>query len=200
MPKKTFFNLTDEKRNKVIRAAKKEFSRVPLANALVANIIIDAEIPRGSFYQYFEDIEDCFYYIVDEYSKDIKMKLISSLHNNKGNIVEAYKELFIYILDMVEEEKNRDYFKNMFLNMNYRIQQMFTPNFNDGLNNILNTVDVSNLNIQNRFALGYILDIVESIMIHNIIESYKRNAPRDRKVDIFEKEISLVSLGIVKQN
>ena len=41
-----------------INALKKEFSRVPLKDALVSNIIIDAQIPRGSFYQYFDNIED----------------------------------------------------------------------------------------------------------------------------------------------
>jgi AcrR family transcriptional regulator len=198
MPKKTFFNLPEEKRNAVIRASKKEFSRVPLANALVANIVLDAKIPRGSFYQYFEDIEDCFYYVVDEYSKDIKTRLINNLKEYNGDIIKAYHNLFLYILDMIDEEDNKDYFKNLFLNMNYRIQQMFTPNFNDGLNNIINIVNISKLNIQSRFALGYILDIIESIMIHNIIESYKRNMPRDKKVEIFEKEIILVSMGIVK--
>lgn len=197
MPKKTFFNLPEVKSWAVINAAKKEFSRVPLADALVANIIIDAKIPRGSFYQYFEDIEDCFYYIVDEYSKDVKTRLINNLKEHNGDIIKAYHDLFVYILDMIDEETNKNYFENIFLNMNYRIQTMFTPNFNDGLNNIINIVDISKLNIKTRFALGYILDIIESIMMHNIIESYKRSMPRDKKIEIFEKEIILISKGIV---
>ena len=62
MAKQTFLNLSEDKRNMVVNALKKEFSRVPLKDALVSNIIIDAKIPRGSFYQYFNDIEDAFYY------------------------------------------------------------------------------------------------------------------------------------------
>jgi AcrR family transcriptional regulator len=199
MPRKTFFNLPDEKKLMVINASKKEFSRVPLANALVANIIIDAKIPRGSFYQYFDDIEDCFYYVVDEYSKDIKTKLLNNLKEYKGDIIKSYHNLFIYILDLIESDKNKDYFKNIFLNMNYRIQKMFTPNFNDGLNDILNLVDISKLNIPSKFAMGYILDIIESVMIHNIIESYNRNVSREKTIEIFEKEIVLISTGIVNR-
>lgn len=199
MPKKTFFNLPDEKKLAVVNASKKEFSRVPLANALVANIVTEAGIPRGSFYQYFENIEDCFYFIVDEYSKTIKTRLITNLKDYKGDIIKAYYNLFIYILDLMEDEQNKEYFENLFLNMNYKIQKMFTPNFNDGLNNILNLVDISRLDIQSRFALGYILDIIESVMIHNIIESYKRNVKKDKNIEIFEKEIMLISTGIVKK-
>lgn len=199
MPKKTFFNLQNEKKLAVINASKKEFSRAPLANALVANIIIDAKIPRGSFYQYFNDIEDCFYFIVDEYARDIKTRLLSNLKDFKGDIIKSYHDLFLYILNMIDSDKDKDYFRNIFLNMNYRTQKMFTPNFNDGLNDILNSVDISKLNIQTKFAMGYILDIIESIMMHNIIESYNRNVGREKTIEIFEKELILVSRGIISK-
>jgi len=198
MPKKTFFSLPEKKRNTVIEASKKEFSRVPLANALVANIIIDAKIPRGSFYQYFEDIEDCFYFIVDEYSKEIKTRLIMNIKDFNGDLIKSYHSLFLYILDMMEEEKNKDYFENLFLNMNHRVQKMFTPNFNDGLNNIISMVDISKLNIQGKHQIGYVIDIIESLMIHNIVETYNRHVPKDKKIEIFERELILVSKGIVK--
>ncbi len=198
MPKKTFFNLPENKRNIVVKAAKKEFSRTPIANALVSNIIKDAKIPRGSFYQYFEDIEDCFYYVVDEYSKEIKTKLINNLKEFNGDLIKSYHSLFLFIMDMIEEEKNKQYFEKLFLNMNNKIQKMFTPNFNDGLNNIINMVDVNKLNIQGKFSLGYVLDIIESLMIHNIVETYNRNMNKEKKIEIFEKELILISKGIVK--
>ena len=44
MPTRTFLNLPKEKRLRVLRAAKKEFSRVPLEKAVIANIVKDADI------------------------------------------------------------------------------------------------------------------------------------------------------------
>lgn len=58
MPKETFLKLPEEKKDKIIKAAKKEFERVPLEQASIKNIVKDAEIARGSFYQYFESKED----------------------------------------------------------------------------------------------------------------------------------------------
>ena len=58
MPKETFLKLPEEKKDKIIKAAKKEFARVPFEQTSIKNIVEDADIARGSFYQYFESKED----------------------------------------------------------------------------------------------------------------------------------------------
>ena len=56
MPKKTFLNLSKEKQNIIIEASLKEFKTVLLKDASINKIIKDAQISRGSFYNYFDDI------------------------------------------------------------------------------------------------------------------------------------------------
>ena len=199
MAKQTFLNLNEEKRKVVEESLKKEFSRVPLKDALVSNIVKCAKIPRGSFYQYFNDIEDAFYYVIGQYSKDIKKTLLENIVRNKGDIILSYRQLYIYILDMIEKEENKDYFEKIFLNMNYDIEIMFTPNFNEGLNVMLNQIDITKLNIPSKFSLSYILDIIQSVMMNNIVKSYKRNLSREKNIEIFEKELALVCAGILKK-
>ncbi len=199
MAKQTFLNLNEEKRKVVEESLKKEFSRVPLKDALVSNIVKCAKIPRGSFYQYFNDIDDAFYYVIGQYSKDIKKTLLENIVRNKGDIIISYRQLYIYILDMIEKEENKDYFEKIFLNMNYDIEIMFTPNFNEGLNVMLNQIDITKLNIPSKFSLSYILDIIESVMMNNIVKSYKRNLSREKNIEIFEKELALVCAGILKK-
>ena len=58
MPKETFVKLPEEKKDKIIKAAKKEFARVPFEQTSIKNIVEDADIARGSFYQYFESKAD----------------------------------------------------------------------------------------------------------------------------------------------
>jgi len=199
MAKQTFLNLPDDKRNTVIKALKKEFERAALKDALVSNIVEDAKIPRGSFYQYFEDIEDAYYYLIDLYSKDIKKFLLDDLKSNNGDIILSYRHLYIYILDMIEDKNNKAYFEKIFLNMSYEVQSMFTPNFNDGLNLIVNQVNIDKLNISSKFGLAYVLDIIESTMMNNIIKSYKRNLTREKNIEIFEKELALICVGVLKK-
>jgi AcrR family transcriptional regulator len=69
MPKQTFFNLDDEKKNRIIEAAIDEFSQNNFHKASVTNIIDKADIASGSFYQYFEGKEDLFKYIVEIVSR-----------------------------------------------------------------------------------------------------------------------------------
>ena len=51
MPKQTFLNLPKDKKQKILEAAKNEFSRVSVTEASINNIVTEANIARGSFYQ-----------------------------------------------------------------------------------------------------------------------------------------------------
>ena len=64
MPKETFFNLPDEKRDLIISSAIDEFSKASYNAASVNRICRKANIPKGSFYQYFTDKLDLYVYIM----------------------------------------------------------------------------------------------------------------------------------------
>ena len=83
MPKDTFLNLSEDKKNKIINAAKKEFARVPIEEASIKNIVKEAEIARGSFYQYFESKEDLLKYILNSKAKNLEAFLKQSLQETK---------------------------------------------------------------------------------------------------------------------
>lgn len=65
MPTSTFFRLPEEKRQRLLDAAWEEFSRTSFSDASINQIIHNAHIPRGSFYQYFEDKGELFWYLLD---------------------------------------------------------------------------------------------------------------------------------------
>lgn len=52
MPKATFFRLPKAKQQRLMDAAYQEFARAPFNEASISNIIKQAGIPRGSYYQY----------------------------------------------------------------------------------------------------------------------------------------------------
>ncbi|USS93478.1 TetR/AcrR family transcriptional regulator [Fructilactobacillus ixorae] len=71
MPTKTFEKLTKEKQARINAALLKEFSAYSLAEAQVARIVVDAEISRGSFYKYFNDISDAYRYEFSQVMADL---------------------------------------------------------------------------------------------------------------------------------
>lgn len=64
MPKQTFLNLPEEKRNIVASAAINEFAEYGFEAASINRIVANSGISKGSFYQYFEDKRDVFMYLL----------------------------------------------------------------------------------------------------------------------------------------
>ncbi len=64
MPKETFFNLNDEKRERIIRSAISEFNKNGFEKGNVGDIAKGAEVAKGSMYQYFESKKELFLYCI----------------------------------------------------------------------------------------------------------------------------------------
>lgn len=109
MPTKTFLNLSKEKRLRILRSAKKEFSRVPLEKAIIANIVKNADIPRGSFYQYFENIDDLFIYLMDYMYGIDKRKFSKYLEESNNDVYAALKLRFSNTIDKLANNENRQF-------------------------------------------------------------------------------------------
>jgi AcrR family transcriptional regulator len=64
MPKQTFFNLPDEKREQIVQIAIDEFAENDYDNVSISRIVARAGIAKGSFYQYFDGKEDLYGYLI----------------------------------------------------------------------------------------------------------------------------------------
>ncbi|MDD2259033.1 MAG: TetR/AcrR family transcriptional regulator [Bacilli bacterium] len=117
MPTNTFINLSKDKRLRILRAAKSEFSRVPLEKAVIANIVKNAKIPRGSFYQYFDDIEDLYKYLLDYLYGFDKYRFVKTLEKTDNDVYEALKLNFANKVSSLEKEKNRQFRLNVMQTM-----------------------------------------------------------------------------------
>ncbi len=65
MPQATFFNLPEEKRNRILEHATDEFYEKGYAKASISRIVQKSKIAKGSFYQYFDDKKDLYKYLID---------------------------------------------------------------------------------------------------------------------------------------
>ncbi len=85
MPKQTFFNLPDEKRDVIINAAIDEFVEYGLEIASTNRIVANSGISKGSFYQYFEDKQDVFMYLLTVLESE-KMEYFKGMHPPSMNM------------------------------------------------------------------------------------------------------------------
>lgn len=204
MPKQTFLSLPEDKQNTLIQSAKKEFSRVPLHEASIANIIKDAGIPRGSFYQYFEDKEDLYYYLLNQVAQENNKKLNSILQEKKGNLFEALLEQFRYMISLRHHEEHNDFLRYAFLNMNHRKENTMANNiYKESLKNersqTLEMVDTSFLNIEDKQELSHVIRIVGAITFHNLVQVFVHDLTDEDAIFNYEAQISLIKKGLQRK-
>ncbi|PTL76192.1 TetR/AcrR family transcriptional regulator [Vitiosangium sp. GDMCC 1.1324] len=78
MPTSTFFRLTDERRDRLVNEAIVEFSDLSYTEASLSQIARRASIPKGSFYQYFEDKLDLYRWLLTEEAPRRKREFIGA--------------------------------------------------------------------------------------------------------------------------
>lgn len=84
MPSATFYNLPEAKRGRLMDAVWREFTTVSYMDASINRIIQDAEISRGSFYQYFSGKQDLFGYLLETVLETVKtmFRVQLTIHGN----------------------------------------------------------------------------------------------------------------------
>lgn len=200
MPRVTFFNLPEDKKQKLISAAKKEFSRVPLFDALISNIVKSAEIPRGSFYQYFEDKEDAFFFILNDLVVKNNSEFVRLLKKYEGDIFDTLIEFYQFI---IEEDENFHFFKNIFLNMTYQIDHTFSKTFSDRdskehFKRISSLININTMNVSNDKELSHVMQIITAVTLRNFVEKYAKNLTIEEAVNNYKIEIHLLKKGLSK--
>lgn len=101
MPSSTFLNLDIEKQNKILQGASELFLKKSFDEAKVVDICKSAEIPRVTFYSYFESLEDIYIYtyryFLGEYFNLEKIK-------NLNEDLIFYDKLIDYFVNVIDSE------------------------------------------------------------------------------------------------
>lgn len=114
MIKKTFYNLPQEKKDRILQAVREEFKLVPREKVSINRIVARACISRGSFYQYFDDKVDLVVLITEDLFEYVIMQARELLQKNDGNLFLMYIDLFDIITDYIADRDEQIFFSNIF--------------------------------------------------------------------------------------
>lgn len=162
MPTTTFFNLPPPKREKLLKAATAEFARRPCGEVSINRIIQAAEIPRGSFYQYFADKTDLFRHVLRCYDQQLKEAVAKSLDRCGGRPLELPLALFDLVLNYIQE--NREEFTQFLsiLRQNIGVDAGQLLALPDIMRLVLERADWSGLKLENGEEKLVLLDLLLS--------------------------------------
>lgn len=199
MPKETFFNLKLDKREKIEAALVNEFSRTTFEKASISNIIEEAQIPRGSFYQYFEDKEDAVKYIMQKYAKLEKEKMYNLLIETNGDIFETTLKMYDYIIEVSRNEKYLKICKNIMQELRKNNVNVFEQVPSEKEQNELNkAIDTSNLNIHKKDDLNYIMKILMTITRTVTLEAISNQITKEQGRIELERKLEILKKGMEK--
>lgn len=197
MPKSTFFNLSPEKREKIEKAIENEFGRTTFEKASISNIIETAKIPRGSFYQYFEDKEDSIKYIVQKYMKKEKEKIKNILIEVDGNIFDATIEIFEYMIESVKEKDKFNLYRNILEELKKNNINIFQEEKKQ--KNIEEIINMEILNIKGKEDIKYILKIVSAMARTISVEVITGKISKEEGKENLIKELEILKRGMLKK-
>lgn len=193
MPKETFYHLNDKKREKVEKALENEFGRTTFEKASISRIVEEAGIPRGSFYQYFEDKEDAIHYIVEKYILLEKEAMKKNLEETQGNIFEASLKIFDYITSKTHDGLKAKFYKNI-------MQELKKNNTNllSKMEEINQFVDSSILNIKEAKDLKNIIKIISIVTRTAAIHVHSGKITLEEAREELKNQIEILKKGMLK--
>ena len=198
MPKDTFFNLNEEKREKLVRSAINEFLKHGFEKGNVGDIAKSAGVAKGSIYQYFENKKELFMYSV-QWTLDLFInKYDKYIMPKDTNIFDYFYQSSEQILLQLREEKElavfiQDVFLGKYSSMNDETiavmmkaaDEYVLKLIQEGKNNGSIRKDIDD-NILSMFLIGASMKIKESIL------NKARNAGTDfidESFEIYESDI-----------
>lgn len=174
MAKETFHNLSSEKREKILDVLKTVFREKPFHEVTVKEIVEESGIARGSFYQYFDDLQEAYFVILNSELGDIHSLFIDVFREQRGDIRAALIEYGKKLRKLLFEPKTYNIYKNYFIYWNENLDReweswkSYKENHDkDSMSDIMNIhLDVEKIN--------YIKGIIHNLIRRNYVENWSQ--------------------------
>ena len=189
MPTQTFFHLPKEKQKRLIEAARIEFSRVPLKEASIANIVKLADIPKD---------------------------MLQLMKESDGDLFKGFESYFSKMIYEILEGENASFYRNLFMNMDYRASRKVAPHTSrqktphdphkehkQDAKELLELIDRTKLKVKNDHELELLIQLVMNTVFTTIAHSYRlfstsEDYSVEQAISEFNLKLSWLKNGVYK--
>lgn len=196
MPTQTFSKLPEEKKRRIFLAIYEELKRVPFPEMSINQIIKNAGIPRGSFYQYFENKEDAFDYFIEEASDNLKKYISEKVLSVHGDIFEIAEEIFVAFATEGYEYLGSDMIRHAVPYVDMKKINKFSSYFDD-LNKekkiqTFSALGIGNLKVKNEEEILDIIAIIEALLHSTMPTVYAHPECFDELNTAFKRRMEII--------
>ena len=191
MPKQTFYNLSEDKRKLIDEVLKDEFSTKPYKDCNVKNIVERLSIARGSFYQYFDDLMDSYFYILDKETKDVHLLFMSVLKKNNNDVSRALDAFGDEVCDVIFEDGEYNLYKFRYLYWNSELEDGWKAKKKEYYAIFHN----------DKSSIDHELIYFMKAIVHGLIErNFKEEWSRDVFIEKYNLHINWLKRGVENEN
>ena len=200
MPSNTFLRLNDEKKKKLIDASFKEFSLYNFNDVSINRIIKEAGISRGSFYMYFVDKKDLYFYLLEQYLEILINNMREELINNKGDLFKMFEE---NIKESYNSFKNNNinFFKKSLENITIMEESKKTFGFRDKrlLKELIPNINLELLNDNAKKHIEVIFAINMHLLMVTLMKLLKSDSLDEEILKDYYEQLDILKYGCVKK-
>lgn len=94
MPSETYYRLPGPKRKRIFDGAVKLILNHPIEELTISHVVRQTGIPRGSFYQYFDSLEDILKYVYVTFIETFEAFKLDQVKGKKLSLMEYFETSF----------------------------------------------------------------------------------------------------------
>lgn len=203
MIKQTFYNLPITKRERIYQAIKTEFDRVPLDKISINSIIKEANISRGSFYQYFDDKGDLYDIFADRVMDSIKECFTNTLVKYKGDLFATTEEVMSLHFIKVSQPKAKSQMQKFVPGVSVNAKSILDRICERSItyfNELTPNIDTRKFSFDNSPEdIRILFEMLMSISKNAIFDVLFMDIDTDEAIKIFNKKLKIVKNGCLKK-
>ena len=200
MPSDTFLRLNDEKKRKLIDASFKEFSLNNFNDASINRIIKEAGISRGSFYMYFIDKKDLYFYLLEQYGEILVNNMKRDLIKNKGDLFKMFQDNIKESYNSFKND-NINFFKKSLENITIMEESKRTFGFRDKrlLKELIPNINLELLNDNAKRHIEVIFAINMHLLMVTLMKLLKNDSLDEEILKDYYEQLDILKYGCVKK-
>ena len=200
MALEAFYNLKEKKKKNILEAISLCLRTKNYDELSVNDISIEADISRGSFYNYFNDKYDAVCTLVDSKIKEHFEQYKAAIVNSNNNLIEGTRKVYNDIKDILKDEINVTIMRNLKFFIEFGVQSVHSKRFEEDIDSfvtwlISNTTEgKTTLNSYKKMA--NVLDMLISIGLNTFFSHIMFDSKYFMKYDDFNFKLELIKKSI----
>ena len=207
MIKKTFYNLPEEKRQRVTEAIVDEFANAEDDKVSINRIVQKANISRGSFYQYFDDKLDLVEVLIRSYLNLVIDDLRRAIISSDGDIFYTFECVYDIIIGLSKDERHRKVLRNLISNIranNNLVSDYIVKRYIKQYKSIEEFIDITDEFSRKSFRfksdedLTYLQQILTSVLKNEMYNYYVFDTDPEETKARYLRKLYIIKRGAIK--